>query len=83
MEEEKENMERWTCGSGVRWSDWEDARGVRAEDYKARCVQLTRELELLRDRIRDLELRRDEDTHALRRQLERKAPRCSLMLTAE
>ena len=54
---------------------------MRAEDYKVRCVQLARELALLRDRIRDLELRRDEDTHALRRQLERKAPRYSLVLS--
>ena len=48
-----------------------------------RCVQLARELALLRDRIRDLELRRDEDTHALRRQLERKAPRYSCLINAE
>ena len=56
---------------------------MRAEDYKVRCVQLARELALLRDRIRDLELRRDEDTHALRRQLERKAPRYSMLVSAE
>lgn len=49
---------------------------MRAEDYKVRCVQLAREIALLRDRIRDLELRRDEDALALRRQLERKALHC-------